>query len=177
MSRSTSTIPVGRVALQKFSYRFAEQVLNSRLHLKEEIEAVLLEPTNLQLLSRPAFNKLLAERFTKVNWISQPPVFEDAEDPGAKMDFLKDRIGIEVGFGHASFIGIDLLKFQVSSYSALDSIDVGVYVVTTLSFQRVMKQHYKQNWEGSLSFEKVRRYLPHFKSAIQVPIYVVGIDL
>jgi len=55
-------------------------------------------------------------------------VFQEAEDLGAKMDFLKERIGIEVGFGHASFLGIDLLKFQVSSYSALDKIDVGVYV-------------------------------------------------
>lgn len=31
--------------------------------------------------------------------------------------------------------------------------------------------------DGSLNFEKVVRYLPHFKSAIQVPIYVIGIDL
>lgn len=92
------------------------------------------------------------------------------------MDFLKERVGIEVGFGHASFIGIDLLKFQVSSYSALDKIDVGVYVVTTRQFQRRMRD-YKQNWEGSLSFERVIKYLPHFKSAIQVPIYVLGIDL
>jgi hypothetical protein len=29
------------------------------------------------------------------------------------------------------FIGIDLLRFQLSSYSALDKIDVGVYIVTT----------------------------------------------
>ena len=93
------------------------------------------------------------------------------------MDFLKERIGIEVGFGHASFIGIDLLKFQVASYSALDKIDVGVYIVTTSNFQRVMKSVCSQNWEGSLTFEKVKRYLPHFKSAIQVPIYVVGIGI
>jgi len=93
------------------------------------------------------------------------------------MDFLKERIGIEVGFGHASFIGIDLLKFQVASYSALDKIDVGVYIVTTLKFQKFMKTECCQNWEGSLTFEKVKRYLPHFKSAIQVPIYVVGIDV
>jgi hypothetical protein len=32
-----------------------------------------------------------------------------------------------------------------------------------------------QNW-GSLTFEKVTKYLPQFKSAIQVPIYVVGED-
>jgi hypothetical protein len=54
------------------------------------------------------------------------------------MDFLKERIGIEVGFGHASFIGIDLLKFQVASYSGLDKIDVGVYVVTTYEFPRII---------------------------------------
>jgi hypothetical protein len=47
------------------------------------------------------------------------------------MDFLQDRVGIEVGFGHAS---LDLLKFQGSSYSALSQIDVGIYVVTTRRF-------------------------------------------
>jgi len=52
---------------------------------------------------------------------------------------------------------IDLLKFQVSSYSGLDKIDVGVYVVTTKSFQKKMKLDYGKNWEGSLSFEKVVR--------------------
>jgi hypothetical protein len=169
---------VPSLRLQKFSYRFAEQVLNSKLALKDEIEQILLD-TSLQLpdLSRPAFNKLLEERFVAHGWTSQPTVFDDPGDPGAKMDFLKERIGIEVGFGHASFIGIDLLKFQVSSYSALDKIDVGVYVVTTAKFQKTMKAQYGQHWEGSLTFEKVKRYLPHFKSAIQVPISVLGIDL
>ena len=79
-------------------------------------------------------------------------------------------------FGHSSFIGIDLLKFQVASYSGLDRIDVGVYVVTTKEFQKQMKSQYNQNWDGSLTFEKVVRYLPHFKSAIQVPVYVIGIE-
>lgn len=163
--------------LQKYSFRFAEQVLNSNLAQKNEIEATLLEPCNLSELSRPRFNKLLEERFVAVGWTSQPAVFDEADEPGAKMDFLKGRVGIEVGFGHASFIGIDLLKFQVSSYSALDKIDVGIYVVTTSHFQKVMKSEFGQNWEGSLTYEKVKRYLPHFKSAIQVPIYVLGIDL
>lgn len=80
-------------------------------------------------------------------------------------------------FGHSSFLGIDLLKFQVASYSALDRIDLGVYIVTTREFQKTMKVEYQQNWEGSLSFEKVTRYLPHFKSAIPVPVYVFGVDL
>jgi hypothetical protein len=40
-----------------------------------------------------------------------------------------------------------------------------------------MLKQFNQNWKGSLSFEKVIRYLPHFKSAIQLPIYVIGIDM
>ena len=163
--------------LQKFSYRFAEQVLNSKLSLKQEIESVLMDPSiDISSLSRPIFNDILKERFVTKEWESQPPVFDEPGDPSAKMDFLKERIGIEVGFSHASFIGIDLLKFQVASYSGLDRIDVGVYIVTTRNFQKQMKRDYNQNWEGSLTFEKVVRYLPHFKSAIQVPIYAIGID-
>jgi hypothetical protein len=58
-----------------------------------------------------------------------------------------------------------------------DRIDVGVYIVTTKDFQKKMKKEFGKNWEGSLSFEKVTSYLPHFKGTIQLPIYVVGIDL
>ena len=167
-----------RLRLQRFSYRFAEQVLNSKLTLKQEIEDILGDPTiDAPSLSRPTFNDVLRDRFVAKGWESQPPVFDEPGDPSAKMDFLKERIGVEVGFGHSSFIGIDLLKFQVASYSGLNRIDVGVYIVTTRNFQKQMKKLYNQNWEGSLAFEKVARYLPHLKSAIQVPVYVLGIDI
>lgn len=167
-----------QLRLQKYSFRFAEQVLNSKLALKNELENILLDKSIiLEQLSRPTFNKILEKLFVQNGWESQPQVFDSDEKLGAKMDFLKERIGVEVGFGHASFIGIDLLKFQVSSYSALNKIDVGIYIVTTKEFQGVMKKEFNNNWEGSLSFEKVRKYLPQFKSAIQIPIYVIGIDL
>ena len=101
-----------KLTLQKYSYRFAEQVLNSQLALKQEIEGVLTSPKiDLSEMSRPNFNKHLDEQFVEKGWISQPPVFNEPSDPSAKMDFLKDRVGIEVAFGHASFIRIDLLKF------------------------------------------------------------------
>jgi len=166
------------IRLERFSYRFAEQVLNSKLALKQEVEAILTsEAIEVASLSRPNFNKVLKESFVARGWLDQPHVSSDDEDLGAKMDFLKEPVGIEVGFGHASFIGIDLLKFQVSSYSGLDQIDVGIYVTTTRRFQRRMATKHQQTWEGSLTFEKVKKYLPQFKSAIQVPIYVLGIDV
>ena len=127
-------------------------------------------------LSRPTFNKILRQSFISKGWTDQPHVFGEDDELGAKMDFLKERVGIEVGFGHASFIGIDLLKFQVSSYWALNQIDVGIYVATTRRFQKYLGS-LGQNWEGSLTFEKVTKYLPQFKSAIQVPIYFIGIDV
>lgn len=34
-----------RIRLEKFSYRFAEQVLNSKLNLKQEIEEILTDST------------------------------------------------------------------------------------------------------------------------------------
>jgi len=168
----------GKMRAAEFSFRFAEQVLNSKIVLKEDIKHTIdsLSP-DLRTLSRPGFNELLRQRFTEQGWQDQPPVFDESGDPSAKMDFLKERVGMEVGFGHASFLGIDLLKFQVCSYSGLDKIDVGVYIVTTRAFQKKMKSDYGQNWEGSLTYEKVVKYLPHFKSAIQVPVWVLGIDL
>lgn len=167
-----------RLRLQRFSFRFAEQVLNSKLAIKQEIEDIL-ENSDFDIpgLSRPHFNETLKKAFMGKGWENQPPVFDEPSDPSARMDFLKERVGVEVEFGHSSFLGIDLLKFQVASYSGIDKIDVGVYIVTTREFQRRMKKDFAQNWEGSLAFEKATRYLPHFKSAIQVPIYLIGIDL
>ncbi len=166
-----------QLRLRKHSYRFAEQVLNSKLSLKEEIEKTKenLDPDPTDL-SRPKFNELLRTRFVSLDWKDQPRVFKDEDNPSARMDFLKERVGIEVGFGHSSFLGIDLLKFQICSYSGLDQIDVGVYIVTTGKFQKDVQRQYQQNWEGSLKFEKLIRYLPHLRSAITIPVYVLGID-
>lgn len=164
--------------LRKYSYRFAEQVMNSSLALKHEIESVLTDPgIDVGSLSRPEFNRVLDDSFVIRGWTPQPQVFEDVKDPGAKLDFMKDRVGIEVEFGHPSFLGMDVLKFQIASYSALDRIDVGVYVITTAAFQKYMQTVHGQKWNGSINYERVIRYLPHFRSAIQVPVYVLGIDI
>ncbi len=122
--------------LRTFSFRFAEEVLNSKLSLKKNIETVLTHKSLLlPSLSRPTFNQELDKLFVDSGWQRQPAVFNEGDEAFAKMDFLKDRIGIEVEFGHASFIGIDLLKFQVASYSSLDKIDLGVtqYPQTAIS--------------------------------------------
>lgn len=165
------------VQLRNFSFRFAEQVFNSRLSLKQEINEILLAACNdLSVLGRPDFNKILKNLFVEKNWLSQPRVSPEM-NAYSKFDFVKERVAVEVQFGHASFIGIDLLKFQMASYSNLNLIDFGVYITTTNGMQKYLKTEYGRKWNGSLNYEKVVKYLPYFKSAIQVPIYVIGIDI
>jgi hypothetical protein len=55
-----------RINLQKYSFRFAEQVLNSKLALKQEIEDILLNPSiELLSLNHTHFNKVLENLFKK----------------------------------------------------------------------------------------------------------------
>ncbi len=62
-----------RIRLQRYSFRFAEQVLNSRLAIKQEIEDILFEERIvLKELSRPNFNRVLDELFIEKGWESQP---------------------------------------------------------------------------------------------------------
>ncbi len=165
-----------------YSYRFAEQVLNSHLSIKKEIEDII-SSIELPLAAadsgdkpgagskpnvRPQLNKRFEEEFRKREWESQFRLFDDPGNPMAKIDFMKSRVGVEVAFSHASFLGIDLLKFQVLSYADLDKIDVGVYIVPTSELPR-------RGFEGSVTFDKVKLYLPHLRSAIQVPVWVVGL--
>ena len=174
------------IKLEKFSYNFAEEVLNSRKYLKDEIEYVIentikhYESEGLDKLTSKNLNKSLRQSFEDKRWDSEPYVFEDEElpdQPKAKLDFLKDRIGIEAEFGHSSFLGIDLLKLQVASTSGTDQIDVGVYITATKRLQKRLRDDHNLKWEGRLDYEKVSKYLPHFKNVIHVPIYVIGIDI
>jgi hypothetical protein len=153
---------------RSWSYRFAEQVLNSKFVIKKEIEEIVksinFEPRKT---TRPGLNKSFEKEFIKMGWKPQQRV---SDELAAKIDFIKERVGIEVAFVHPSFIGLDLLKFQTMSYSNLDVIDVGVYILITKNISQ-----YPQ-FMGSITFEKVQNYLPHFRSAIQVPIWVVGLE-
>jgi hypothetical protein len=65
-----------------------------------------------------------------------------------------------------------MLKFQMMSYAHLDLIDVGVYIVVT---KELIARYPEANFEGSIAYEKVVRYLPEYRSAIQVPIVVFGL--
>ncbi len=77
-----------KLRLQTFSYRFAEQVLNSRLSIKQEIDDILNHRSiKIIELTHPNFNQILDDLFKKRGWECQPAVFDEPRDPSAKMDF------------------------------------------------------------------------------------------
>ena len=153
---------------KSWSYRFAEQVLNSKFTIKKEIEEIIKSINFDKDTTRPRLNKKFEKKFIERGWKPQQRV---SDELAAKIDFVKERVGVEVAFVHPSFMGLDFLKFQTMSYSNLDKIDIGVYIVITSELRRKYTK-----FGGSIIFEKVKKYLPHFRSAIQVPIWVVGLE-
>jgi hypothetical protein len=124
-------------------------------------------------LTRQALNKEFVAKFGAKVWQGQPQLKQG--EVKSRLDFLKERIGVEVSFTHASFLGIDVLKFQTAPYANFDLIDVGVYIVVTSDSKIKMSTGYHLKWKDALSYERVVSYLPTFRSAIQVPIFVVGL--
>lgn len=175
----------------EWSYRLAEQVINGYQTEKREIldivksidinQAISAASTSAKrtksgkVLIRGALNQLFEDHFLKRKWKGGHGgvrVFGSQNGPDTKVDFLKGRVAVEVAFTHADFLGNDLLKFQMMSYAHLDKIDVGVYIVIT---KDLVQNHPNVNFEGSIDFDKVVKYLPEYRSAIQVPIYVLGL--
>jgi hypothetical protein len=175
----------------EWSYRRGEQIINGYQTEKQEIiEAIKAISFNHivdvasksgkrskrgKIPIRGALNSFLEEEFLKRDWKGGHGgvrVFDSQDGPDTKVDFLKNRIAVEVAFTHSDFLANDLLKFQMLSYAHLDKIDVGVYIVMT---KDLVDRHPDVNFEGSIGYDKVVKYLPEYRSAIQVPIYVLGL--
>ena len=167
-----------KLTLKETSYRTASQFLDDTPALREELCQVLLNPSmDLSSLSRSHFNHLLRDRFKESGWENYPSLFHERINPFAKIELIKENIGLEIGFRHSSLIGHNLLKFQLSAAHNSDTIKVGIFVVTTTTFQKYMKKQFNQNWAGSMNYEKVERYLRHFKNTLLMPICLLGIDV
>ncbi|CCO07323.1 conserved hypothetical protein [Desulforamulus hydrothermalis Lam5 = DSM 18033] len=166
-----------QLQLQTNSYRSAGQILSNNPLLREVEEILLGQHFDFSALSRSQFNQTLGELFKNHGWQHIPSPFHEPVNPMAAIELTKQHIGLEIGFRHISLLGHNLLKFQLSSSHHWDKIDVGIFIVTTKKFQKQIYHHYRHNWTGAMNFEKADRYLRHFKTHLQLPIYLVGIDV
>ena len=86
-----------------------------------------------------------------------------------QMDFVKDRLGVEVQFGAYACVGYDVLA-KMPIFHNLGVIDIGVEIVPVKGF------NYKMSTGGS-SFEQcVWDLEKRGVSDIDVPVLILGID-
>ena len=60
------------------------------------------------------FNKVFENLFLYESLNTQSKVFTEKQDPSAKLYFIKEGIGVEVGSTNYSFKGMGLLRFRYS---------------------------------------------------------------
>ncbi len=151
---------------ESYSYRFAEEILNSKLNLKKEIENAISE---LNLSSDVNHHTQIVKIFSERGWSTEEVI---SEDISMRHDLYKDRIGIEVETSHIVHTFKDYLKFLVSFN--VDKIDVGVLIVYHDKYFEKLGLR-KSEYSYKPIFSKVINYLRIFRLVITVPIYVIGI--
>ena len=176
----------------EWSYRLGELVLGSysteRAEIREIIRSIDFNEVvtdasgaskrskSGKILVRNILNQFFEKSFLQKAWQGGKGgvrVFDSGDGPDTKVDFMKGRVAVEVAFTHSDFLANDMLKFQMMSYAHLNKIDVGVYIVIT---KELIKSYPQVNFEGSIDYVKVVKYLPEYRSAIQVPIVVIGLE-
>jgi hypothetical protein len=150
-----------------YNYRFAEEVLNSKLNIKREIEEII---ENLQFrVGEKGNHDIVQLEFHKKGWHIEPSIISSQSDKRTKMklDCLKERVGVEIEFAHHIHVYHEWLKFLVASEQNL--IDVGIHILLDHSFTKKWKP-------AAPSLQKASKELEmFFKSVISVPIYIIGI--
>ena len=117
----------------------------------------------------------LARELVHGGWTKGVRLYDDSSLPGAKLHFLKDRVGIVWSLGHRTTIGTDLLRMQRAYSTALNMIDFGVFICGTKAFESHYFGTKKQKKENMATYEEVLGYLEMTQDIIDVPIVIMGL--
>lgn len=158
---------------ETYSYRLAEELINSKLNLRKQIEAVVkgvvatkhVHGKDQQFQYKESLlNQDFENGFKQQNWAGNVKVIKDLD---LKTDFRKERVQVEVQFGNASRFYADVMKFQLSYLQ--DEIDLGVEIVAKKDFAKLLNSNVA-------CYERAVREIAHFKFAITLPIWIIGIE-
>lgn len=138
------------------------------------------------LYSPPALNEAFKEQFIARGWINYKVIAEYSKDyyvpgytpparsrresvPFREMDFVKNKLGVEVQFGKYSFMVYNVCA-KMTIFAKLDAIDCGVEIVPVKAFAEEMST-------GVSYFEQFVWDLEHRGiSDIDIPVLILGID-
>ena len=138
--------------LRLFNFRHAEEILETqpgwvelhdqaatieRADILSAHQAFADEKKRVPAGGQGAMNRVFRERLLPLDWRPEPRLFT-AHEQGLrkwKMDFIKDRIGVEVSFNHAEAIPWTFTRLNIAGESDRvveeNRIDVGVALFAT----------------------------------------------
>jgi hypothetical protein len=156
------------VQFETFSYRHAEEILNSHLSIKREIMCVLeeVEETNVSA-GADGLTPRICNAFSKRKWDKEVLVMEN-QPHEQRFDLMKERVAIEIEFSRYEFLSRDYIRF-LAAYNA-DKIDVGVLITTSKSGLKRLKHKAVAPY-----VDRVKADLAWLRGTITVPIWVIGL--
>jgi hypothetical protein len=178
--------------LRLFNFRHAAEILETHPDWIElHDQAATIERTDI-LAAHQAFgdegkripaggqsamNRVFRERLLPLHWRPEPRLFT-ARERGLrkwKMDFIKDKIGVEVSFNHAEAIPWTFTRLNIAGESdrVVDEsrIDVGVAFFATEQLKSWSRMD-----SAVGTFEVAQAWLSMMKPIMPVPVLVVGLD-
>jgi len=117
--------------------------------------------------SGPAFNKPLSESFKRLGWDKKR--YDLGNNRSIEIDFVKERVGLEIQFGKYSFVDTDFSKFEIFYYQNL--IDLCVEIVPSQNLKKKM-------YSGVPDFIQVlSRIKAKGRNNPAVPIWIIGVNI
>jgi hypothetical protein len=133
-------------------------------------QQLLYSPENMYAQFRHYFNAIGFEEIRDTYTISIPN--HDHEIPGAykQVDFVKDKVLVEVQFGKYAFMFYDMAKFQY--FFNENKADVGIEIVPCHSLQKQMSSGVSYGEQLVYDIERLKRHFP----AVPVKIMLIEVD-
>jgi hypothetical protein len=180
------------MSYQTFSFRNAEELLSSRpmwLEFKDVLDsftAARMAAIHENICStrkripaggQIAANQFFEEELVPLKWKRQPFLFDSRSNSLRrwKMDFIKERLGVEITFNHAEAIPWIFSRLNIAAESSnvqeSSRIDVGIAVFAGQSLKTWSKM---DNAVGT--FELAVAWLNEMKPILPSPIMVIGLS-
>jgi hypothetical protein len=178
--------------LQLHDFRLAHEILEHRPGWDElSSQAQSIEPDDVLETHRSfalagrrtpagaqtAINQLFRDKLVPLAWEPEPRLFS-ANEEGLrkwKMDFIKDRIGVEVSFNHAEAIPWTFTRLNIAGESRevepSHRIDVGVAFFATTSLKSWGRMD-----SAVGTYDIACAWLEKMRPIMPIPILVVGLE-
>lgn len=130
---------------------------------------LLFSPKELNQLFREGFNSKGYSELKDCYTIELPNYDKKIKGAFKQIDFVKDKVLIEVQFGKYAFMFYDLAKFQY--FFNESKADVGIEIVPCHHLHKQMSTGVSYGEQLVFDIERLKRHFP------SVPVYVILIDV